>query len=80
MSVCSPTDTPSKVRVDHTEDRLIVDRGTCRSLFHGQYLAPEQQATVREIAKVLNIFSKESVNYVLPTVWSRFACITADLP
>jgi len=56
-----------EVKVALQEDELIPKRSSCRPLIQSQYPASAQQASVREISKVLHIFSNESTNYVLLT-------------
>jgi hypothetical protein len=66
----------SKVVVNYREDQLV-DQSTCHPLFQSQYRA--QKASLREISKVLAIFSKESTNYVLLTVRLHFAGLRSFL-
>lgn len=61
-----------KVAVNYQEDQLV-DRSACHALVQSQYPDSAQQASLREISKVLDIFSKESTNYVLLTARLHFA-------
>lgn len=71
---------PFKVGVGYDEDQLITDRSTCHRLVHSHYPVSVHQASIREISKVLAIFSKESTNYVLLTVSLHFVFTVMGLP
>jgi hypothetical protein len=83
----SPGTAPVKVVVRREEKDLLVRKvsgktvdADCSPRDRTAYEDSAQKASVREIAKLLDIFSRLSLNYVLFTVSHHLSCMTMSLP